>query len=85
MLRAAGNTGWIELQYTIGTSGDYLLAFGVTNFNDTVFDSGLIDRRRGRAGTGLACPVGIGAAGPWIFPPSAASELSDRRAAERGS
>jgi hypothetical protein len=36
-----GNTGWIFSQYTIGTAGDYFLQFGVTNWDDTRYDSGL--------------------------------------------
>lgn len=36
-----GNTGWISSQYTIGTAGNYYLAFGVTNWQDNEYDSGL--------------------------------------------
>lgn len=36
-----GYTGWIKSDYTIATGGDYRLVFGVTNFRDTVWDSGL--------------------------------------------
>ncbi len=34
-----GNTGWIEMGYTFTTGGTYSLGFGVTNANDTAFDS----------------------------------------------
>jgi hypothetical protein len=36
-----GNTGWVFSQYTIGMAGNYFLQFGVTNWNDTRYDSGL--------------------------------------------
>ena len=36
-----GYTGWIKSDYTIATAGTYFLAFGVSNFDDTAFDSGL--------------------------------------------
>ncbi|GAC1418149.1 MAG: hypothetical protein NVSMB62_09560 [Acidobacteriaceae bacterium] len=36
-----GYTGWILSTYTIGTSGNYYLKVGVTNWSDTIFDSGL--------------------------------------------
>ncbi len=36
-----GNTGWIFSQYTVQTSGTYELSFGVTNWDDTAYDSAL--------------------------------------------
>jgi hypothetical protein len=36
-----GHTGWIFSQYTIGTAGNYFLEFGVTNWADNIWDSGL--------------------------------------------
>ena len=36
-----GTTGWVSSSFTIGTGGDYFLLFGVTNWNDELFDSGL--------------------------------------------
>lgn len=36
-----GYTGWIKSTYEIQTSGTYQLAFGVTNWDDTAYDSGL--------------------------------------------
>jgi hypothetical protein len=36
-----GYTGWIQSNYVIGGAGLYQLAFGVTNWTDTAFDSGL--------------------------------------------
>ena len=36
-----GTTGWVNSSFTIGTAGSYFLLFGVTNWNDELFDSGL--------------------------------------------
>jgi hypothetical protein len=36
-----GYTGWVQSNYTIAASGNYILQFGVTNFTDTAFQSGL--------------------------------------------
>lgn len=36
-----GYTGWIKSTYTVTTGGTYTLTFGVTNWSDTAFDSGL--------------------------------------------
>lgn len=36
-----GNTGWVLSDYTIETTGNYQLAFGVVNANDEIYDSGL--------------------------------------------
>jgi len=36
-----GFTGWIQSDFTISSAGSYQLAFGVTNFIDNIFDSGL--------------------------------------------
>lgn len=36
-----GYTGWIQSNYNILTSGNYYLEFGVTNWTDTGYDSGL--------------------------------------------
>jgi hypothetical protein len=34
-------TGWILEDYTFSTAGTYELAFGVSNENDTLYDTGL--------------------------------------------
>jgi hypothetical protein len=39
--QGCGYTGWIESDYTIASGGLYQLVFGVTNANDTAYDSGL--------------------------------------------
>lgn len=36
-----GSTGWVQSTYTFNTAGTYLLQFGVTNWNDINFDSGM--------------------------------------------
>jgi PEP-CTERM motif len=36
-----GYTGWIASDYTILAAGNYMLQFGVANWDDTAFDSGL--------------------------------------------
>ena len=36
-----GYTGWIDMSYTIPAAGNYSLEFGVTNANDTNYDTGL--------------------------------------------
>jgi len=36
-----GSTGWIESSFDIQTDGDYKLQFGVTNWNDDLYDSGM--------------------------------------------
>ena len=36
-----GYTGWVESIFTIATAGDYMLQYGVVNWQDTGFQSGL--------------------------------------------
>lgn len=36
-----GRTDWITAQYTVAAAGNYQLEFGVINWGDTAFDSGL--------------------------------------------
>lgn len=36
-----GYTGWVQSTYSIGTAGSYKLQFGVTNWNDQIFHSGM--------------------------------------------
>jgi len=36
-----GYTGWIESTYTIVSAGNYILEFGVVNWMDEIYDSGL--------------------------------------------
>ncbi len=39
--QGCGNTGWIASSYTIADAGSYKVRFGVTNFGDIAYDSGL--------------------------------------------
>lgn len=50
-----GYTGWITATYAIPTTGSYKVQFGVTNWGDTAFDSGLAFDDISVAGT----PVGV--------------------------
>ena len=50
-----GYTGWIAASYLIPTAGSYILEFGVVNWADTAFDSGLAFDGITVAGT----PVGV--------------------------
>ena len=36
-----GYTGWVQSDYTISTAGQYYLKFGVTNWNDTQYNTGM--------------------------------------------
>lgn len=36
-----GYTGWVNASFEIASSGNYVLEFGVSNWDDTAFDSGL--------------------------------------------
>lgn len=36
-----GYTGWVQSNYEIAAAGNYVLEFGVTNWSDTAYDSGL--------------------------------------------
>jgi hypothetical protein len=36
-----GNSGWVQSVFTIPTTGNYDLEFGVTNWGDTAWDSGM--------------------------------------------
>lgn len=36
-----GQTGWIGMEYSIADAGNYFLEFGVVNWSDTIYDSGL--------------------------------------------
>ena len=39
--QGCGYTGWIKAEYTFTQAGEYAFTFGVTNWNDTLFASGL--------------------------------------------
>ena len=56
-----GYTGWIQSTYSISTAGSYEVVFGVTNWTDTLFDSGLAFD--GLQAGGIPIPTGCGAPG----------------------
>ncbi len=39
--QGCGSTGWVSSDYLVSTGGSYFLLFGVTNWNDTIYDSGM--------------------------------------------
>jgi hypothetical protein len=52
-----GSTGWIQSNYTIANAGSYILTFGVTNFLDNIYDSGLAFDGVTVAGVPLVAPA----------------------------
>ena len=40
-VNGCGHTGWVKASYTIASAGSYFLQFGVTNWNDDEFASGM--------------------------------------------
>jgi hypothetical protein len=57
-----GYTNWIKSTYTIATAGDYKVAYGVVNWSDTAYQSGLAFD--GLAVNGVEVPVGPGVPEP---------------------
>jgi PEP-CTERM motif-containing protein len=39
--QGCGHSGWVQSNFTVANAGNYVLQFGVTNWSDTLFDSGL--------------------------------------------
>jgi len=39
--QGCGSTGWVQSLYTIAATGNYVLEFGVTNWSDQIYDSGM--------------------------------------------
>ncbi len=39
--KGCGYTGWVGASYTVAGTGSYVLEFGVTNWDDTAYDSGM--------------------------------------------
>jgi hypothetical protein len=52
-----GYTDWVGSSYTIATAGNYELEFGVTNWLDTIFDTGLAFDGATIAGTSITGAV----------------------------
>lgn len=60
-----GYTGWIESTYQIGTTGSYILRFGVTNSLDEDYDSGLAFAGLTIAGDPI--PTGVPEPASWAM------------------
>jgi len=60
-----GYTGWVSATYTIVAAGNYSLGFGVTNFGDTAFDTGLAVAGANIGGEPIS-PIPLPAAG-WLL------------------
>lgn len=54
-----GYTGWIEMDFTIGTAGNYQLIFGVTNWSDDGLQSGLAIAGATIGGDPITPPTGV--------------------------
>lgn len=67
-----GYTGWILSSFTIPTAGNYQFVFGVVNWDDTAFDSGLAVAGL-RVGDTDIIPPDVG--GPSVVPVPAAAPL----------
>ena len=52
-----GYTGWIHSSYAIPTTGNYFLEFGVVNWIDTIYDSGLAISGATVGGTPIGDPT----------------------------
>lgn len=53
-----GYTGWVQSLYTIPTAGNYVLEFGVVNWNDSLYDTGMAFDGITIAGTSIEDPAG---------------------------
>ena len=61
-----GNTGWIQSNYTIATAGTYQVVYGVSNWGDTLYQSGLAFDAL--AVNGTAVPVaGVPEPATWLM------------------
>lgn len=61
-----GNTGWIQSNYTIATAGTYQVVYGVTNWGDKLYQSGLAFDAL--AVNGTAVPVaGVPEPATWVM------------------
>ena len=54
-----GYTGWIQSMFTIASAGDYVLEFGVTNWRDQDFQSGLAWAGAQVAGVDIDPPTSV--------------------------
>lgn len=65
-----GSTGWVESEYVVAAGGNYMLEFGVTNWNDQIYDSGMAIAGANIGGNPInpddTAPVPLPAAG-WML------------------
>lgn len=61
-----GRTGWIQSQYAMLTAGEYQLRFGVSNWDDTLYQSGLAFDGVTIAGTPIPGP-GVPEPASWAM------------------
>jgi len=62
-----GYTGWVQADYSIVATGNYILEFGVTNWSDTHFDSGLAFSGATISGNPIDTSVVPVPAGLWLL------------------
>jgi hypothetical protein len=62
-----GYTGWVQADYSVLASGSYLVEFGVTNWSDTHYDSGLAFNAVTIAGSAVDTSVVPVPAAVWLF------------------
>ena len=62
-----GFTDWVQADFSILASGNYLLEFGVTNWSDTHFDSGLAFSGATIAGNPIDTSVVPLPTAAWLF------------------
>ncbi len=79
-----GYTGWVQADYSIVTTGNYILEFGVTNWSDTYFDSGLAYSDATIAGNPIDTNVVPVPAALWLFGSSLLALTGIRRARFEG-
>ena len=62
-----GYTGWVESDYSIVADGTYKLVFGVTNWADSIYDSGMAFDGANIGGTPIITPTGVPEPSAWIL------------------
>jgi hypothetical protein len=75
-----GYTGWVRANYSILSAGNYVVEFGVTNWSDTHFDSGLAFSGTRISGSPVNTSVVPVPAAVWLFASGLVSLIGCRRA-----
>lgn len=63
--QGCGYTGWIKSTFAVPSAGDYKVVFGVTNFLDEAFDTGLAFD--GLSNNGVPIPTGVPEPATWAM------------------